>query len=161
MIELYVRNQCGNCDDVKQMLNSRLIPYTTYTIDNGISREQVLAKFPNAKVLPLVVVDGDYIGSTDQLNKYLDNSDIKRKAIVNILNNAVGVVEFTKKNGEVRVIRGTRNPDRIPSDSLASGSGENTKPDSIIAVFDLDINQWRSFRVDSVIDYKVDGKDNG
>lgn len=66
------------------------------------------------------------------------------------------VVEFTKKNGEKRKMRCTRNTRIIPENMVpknsASTSGES------IRVFDLDINEWRSFIPSSItsINWGVD-----
>lgn len=68
-------------------------------------------------------------------------------------------VTFTKKDGTQRVLRGTTNPKYIPPAPVT----ENEKPKRAIAsnpdvakVFDLDINEWRSFRYDSVTQVEVE-----
>lgn len=58
-IELYTKDKCPNCEQTKQLLNSRDVNYTEHTVGKDISREAVLAKFPGAKVVPIVVVDGN------------------------------------------------------------------------------------------------------
>ena len=71
------------------------------------------------------------------------------------------VIEFTfrKVNGDERVMTGTLNSGYIPKDMLpvvdatANPVKEN---DSVVRCFDTGIQQWRSFRVDSLT--KFDGK---
>ena len=63
-----------------------------------------------------------------------------------------GLVEvtFTKKNGEERVMLCTLHPDVVPN--VAGNSVQN--PD-VTVVYDIEAGGWRSFRNDSVIDWKV------
>lgn len=62
-------------------------------------------------------------------------------------------VTFTKVDGTERVMNCTLNPDKIPALLTEEGSSPK-KPHAenanVLAVYDLDNNGWRSFRVDSV-----------
>ena len=62
-------------------------------------------------------------------------------------------ITFTKVNGEVRHIRCTTNLDAIPQESRPVGTERYLNPD-VIRVFDLDLNEWRSFRYTSVTDMR-------
>lgn len=66
-IELYTRVSCGYCDQVKKLLKDKGLPYKEFIIEQNITREQVLEKFPTAKTLPVVVVDDEWIGGRDEL----------------------------------------------------------------------------------------------
>lgn len=66
-------------------------------------------------------------------------------------------VEFTKADGTVREMRCTLNPDKLPPtpvqtgpvDGIVKESKQRKAPDpESIRVFDLDKNEWRSFRFD-------------
>jgi len=66
-------------------------------------------------------------------------------------------VEFTKADGSVREMRCTLNPDKLPPtpaptgpvDGIVKESKQRKAPDpESIRVFDLDKNEWRSFRFD-------------
>lgn len=70
-IELYTRKGCGLCADAKQFLKCRLIPFKEHVIDETINRDVVLSKFPDAKKLPVVVIDGTWIGGKNELAKYI------------------------------------------------------------------------------------------
>jgi stalled ribosome rescue protein Dom34 len=59
------------------------------------------------------------------------------------------VVEFRKKNGELRRLRGTISPDHIPAEHHPKGTNK-TQNEDVQTVFDLDKQAWRSFRIDSV-----------
>lgn len=56
------------------------------------------------------------------------------------------IVTFKKKNGEMREMRCTLEPDVVPE---VKGTGRNDN-NEVIAVWDLDKKDWRSFRIDSV-----------
>lgn len=71
--------------------------------------------------------------------------------LVELLNENVVSVKFTKKDGSVRVMRCTKNLDLIPQDKHPKGASRNTTSDAVVA-FDLDINEWRSFLPASVIE---------
>ena len=68
---------------------------------------------------------------------------MEKSNLIQILNEGVTTVTFTKKDGTERVMRCTRNSNLIPTEFHPKG---NT-PDSgdIIRAFDLDVNGWRSF----------------
>lgn len=60
---------------------------------------------------------------------------------------------FKKVNGETRKMRCTLNEELIPEDKKSTGSGKRKSPQDSIAVFDLDKQDWRSFRYDSIIEF--------
>jgi hypothetical protein len=61
-------------------------------------------------------------------------------------------VKFVKKDGTERVMKCTTQMDSIPEDKRPKSTHHNT---DVLNVFDLDKNDWRSFRVDSVQDFAV------
>jgi hypothetical protein len=63
-------------------------------------------------------------------------------------------VIFTKLTGERRVMNCTKNTQFIPPSQLPAVNEANMGTD-YVRVFDLDINEWRSFRKSSVISYQV------
>ena len=66
-----------------------------------------------------------------------------------LLQTSIVSVTFTKKDGSERVMLCTLFPDFLPNtDGNGSYSG-------VTVVYDLENEGWRSFRDDSVIDYKV------
>lgn len=71
------------------------------------------------------------------------------------------VIKFTKVNGEVREMPCTLRPDVIPSQPQvvqeASADSKTRKTnDNIVSVWCLDKQAWRSFRVDSVLELRLD-----
>jgi hypothetical protein len=63
-------------------------------------------------------------------------------------------IKFKKKDGSERVMNCTLVSDVVP---VYEKKTERVKPDNdnLIAVWDLDKEAFRSFKLDSVIDYKV------
>lgn len=69
------------------------------------------------------------------------------------LKETVVTVTFTKTNGEERTMLATLNPEAF-KDYSYSGKGKAENPD-ICAVWDTEINEWRSFRYDSVNSFSL------
>ena len=62
---------------------------------------------------------------------------------------------FTKKDGTERKIRCTLAESKIPNEKLPKNSGKS-KSDDALAVFDVEKQDWRSFRWDSVTRIEFD-----
>lgn len=62
------------------------------------------------------------------------------------------VVTFTKKDGEVRVMRSTLKAELLPAVEIKEGAEktERKKSDTSLAVYDLEAKAWRSFIIKSV-----------
>lgn len=63
-------------------------------------------------------------------------------------------VTFEKKDGTQRIMRCTLRPDALPemiTESTRTSVGRR-ESDNTIAVWDLDLGAWRSFRLDSVVE---------
>lgn len=73
---------------------------------------------------------------------------------------SVGVhrIVFRKKDGSMRTMRATRDPELMPeSCKTPEGSASKQKPNyDVVNVVDLDIGQWRRFAIDSLIEPDVD-----
>ena len=76
-----------------------------------------------------------------------------------ILKEAVVTVNFKKKDDTKRKMIWTLNEDDLPdlSDEITEGVSKKSKTESAdaIAVWDLEKQAWRSFRVDSIINYET------
>ena len=62
-------------------------------------------------------------------------------------------IVFTKKDGTERTMVCTLAEDKIPSEKAPKNTGK-AKSDEAIAVFDIESQDWRSFRWDSVKEIK-------
>jgi len=72
-VEIFTRDSCQTCIMTKKMLVERNVPFTEYIVGHDIQREEVLIRFPEAKMLPVIIADGIYIGSKEHLSIYIDN----------------------------------------------------------------------------------------
>ena len=61
-------------------------------------------------------------------------------------------VTFTKVNGETRVMPCTLKEDVIPKQESKSTKKPN---ESVVSVWCLDKQEWRSFRVNNVVDLEI------
>jgi glutaredoxin len=82
MIEIYGKPNCAYCEQAKQLLESRGIPYqyievvaTAATTGDQISREDFVEKFPSAKMVPQIVVQGQHLGGFAELKQYLGSPE--------------------------------------------------------------------------------------
>ena len=71
-----------------------------------------------------------------------------RSEMIETLSNQVVNVTFTKVNGEKRTMKAT-----LRADSLPETKNSRSSNDDIIPVWDIENASWRSFRVDSVIEF--------
>lgn len=84
-----------------------------------------------------------------------------REELVNILKSGIVRVVFTKANGEERIMLATLVQDYIPQPEQLIGEANNPKrvisvvSQENIRVYDTEVKAWRSFRVDSVKEIKV------
>jgi hypothetical protein len=83
-------------------------------------------------------------------------SESLMKSLLENLQEHICVVSFTKINGEFRKMRCTLREDILPKVEVK----ENAKPrkvnESVLSVWDVDKNDWRAFRLDSVTSVTVD-----
>lgn len=61
-------------------------------------------------------------------------------------------VRFEKRDGSIREMRCTTNPLLIPKDKEPKNAHITVNSDQV-RVFDLDKQEWRSFNVNSLLDY--------
>jgi hypothetical protein len=84
------------------------------------------------------------------------NSDnlVKKEKIEAVLRRGECEVTFRKTNGEEREMICTLHPDYLPAPAVDSSAGAGTKKppnENVVAVWDIDAEGWRSFRIDSII----------
>lgn len=80
-----------------------------------------------------------------------------RGQLKRLLHDGVVKVEFTKHDKSYRVMNCTLNAEQIGDDALPTSGAPDNK--DILDVFDLDIEQWRSFRIDRLVQFSVVIKD--
>ena len=64
-------------------------------------------------------------------------------------------VTFIKKNGDERIMKCTLDEDVLPESTISENKQEKALNETILPVWDLDKNSWRSFRLDSIVDIVI------
>jgi hypothetical protein len=79
---------------------------------------------------------------------------LNREQMLEQLHNGVCTVTFTKVNGEQRVMPCTLNHNLLPPVTIKEATVKERKVSmDTIRVYCTDKQEWRSFRVDSVIEF--------
>lgn len=82
MYTLYTRKGCTLCEISKNYLTEIHEPFTIVEIDVDITRDEVLEKFPDVKMLPVVTYEGRFIGGKDQLYEHVKaRQDVEKEDI--------------------------------------------------------------------------------
>lgn len=79
------------------------------------------------------------------------STDISREDLISQLRKRTIRLEFTKKNGENRVMTATLTEDIIPEDLIPRGNSSVKDNGDTIRVFDVENNGWRSFNFSTLI----------
>lgn len=82
--------------------------------------------------------------------------ELKKQGIVEALQLGRVHLQFKKVNGELRNMFGTLKTDYIPEDKIPKESKERKSNEQIVVLFDLEVNDWRSFRTENLIEYRCD-----
>ena len=77
-------------------------------------------------------------------------TDASKKWLRDTLHNQEVIVTFKKKDGTIRDMRCTLSEKLIQPYERKENSTPKRQADDVLPVFDLDKNEWRSFRLDSV-----------
>jgi hypothetical protein len=82
--------------------------------------------------------------------------ELKKQGIVEALQLGKVHLQFKKVNGELRNMFGTLNSEYIPEDKIPEEGKERKSNEEIVVLFDLEVNDWRSFRTENLIEYRCD-----
>ena len=77
------------------------------------------------------------------------NLESEKEWLRKLLHNDIINIIFYKKDGSERKMQCTLLSEEIPTDMAPKGSNK-TQSTETIAVFDVEIQEWRSFRWDSI-----------
>ena len=83
---------------------------------------------------------------------------MNREILIEALSKHECTVTFTKVNGETRVMPCTLKEDVIPKPPADVASKSNVKRhenQNVVSVWCTDKKEWRSFRVDNVVDLQI------
>jgi len=76
-IEMYTKNDCQWCEKASDLI-SKTIGKGRVTIVYNLNtrkehKENLLKRYPEAKTVPQIFIDGKHIGGYDDLVEYIDN----------------------------------------------------------------------------------------
>ena len=72
---VWSKDQCSFCDQAKQLLKLKGYEYEERNISSGNwSKEQLFELVPNARAVPQIFIDGNYIGGFTELRQYLQEA---------------------------------------------------------------------------------------
>lgn len=77
-ILLITREGCKFCTRAKTVLREGDFVYTEHEIGEDITRDEVLQKYPAAKLLPIFVLNDTYMGSYDELYDWV-TTEVNKK----------------------------------------------------------------------------------
>ena len=71
---IYTKTACPFCVSAKQLLESRNIPYTEINIEDADNKQMLMDSVPNARTVPQIFLDNEYVGGFTQLKERFDNT---------------------------------------------------------------------------------------
>ena len=80
----------------------------------------------------------------------MSDEQFDREWIRGLLHDGTVTVTFTKKDGSERVMNCTLVESSIPEEKKPKGTSTAARSDETLAVYDIDADGWRSFRIDSI-----------
>lgn len=73
-----------------------------------------------------------------------------RSWLKDVLQTGTAEVIFTKKDGTERVMQCTLRPELLPVQEISETKQPKKKNDTVLSVFDIEANGWRSFTIRTV-----------
>lgn len=68
---IWSKYNCHFCESAKKLLESKNIPYEERKIGEGFTKEQLLEAVPDARTVPQIFLDNEYVGGyTELVNKF-------------------------------------------------------------------------------------------
>ena len=83
------------------------------------------------------------------MNKSQIDTKEGKEWLRSLLRSEIVTITFNKKDGSERIMNCTLSESKIPAEFAPKGA-EKTRSDSVLPVFDVDKQGWRSFRFDSI-----------
>lgn len=73
--EVWSQTNCPACQEAKRLLSSFGIEYTEQMIGGNVTKKDLIEKVPNARSVPQIFLDGEYVGGLPELKKRLAVND--------------------------------------------------------------------------------------
>ena len=71
MIRIYGKDSCDYCNAAKKLCEEQGVEYTYYFINQNISVEDFVEKFPGKRTIPQITKDDEYVGGYAELQKLI------------------------------------------------------------------------------------------
>jgi hypothetical protein len=84
------------------------------------------------------------------MNTTISTADINKLLTENICN-----IEFTKINGEKRIMPCTLRPDIVPATVVVPDKAPKKTNDSVMNVWCTDKSAWRSFKIENFVSIEI------
>lgn len=72
-IEVYYKENCSYCSLAKGLLEEKKLPAKYIKLEKTEDVEALKQRFPSARTVPVVVIDGEFIGGYHQLSSLLES----------------------------------------------------------------------------------------
>jgi len=69
---IWTKDLCNYCTAAKSLMNVRGIDFEERKVGGDYTREQLLEAVPNARTVPQIFLDGNYVGGFTELKALLD-----------------------------------------------------------------------------------------
>jgi glutaredoxin len=73
--EVWSQTNCPACQEAKRLLASFGIEYTEQMVGGNVTKKDLIEKVPNARSVPQIFLDGEYVGGLPELKKRLAVND--------------------------------------------------------------------------------------
>lgn len=67
MIKIYTKDGCVFCERAKALVVESNLEHEIIHMPRDISRDDLMAKFPDARTMPIVTIDNEVIGGYNEL----------------------------------------------------------------------------------------------
>ena len=66
---VWSKPNCPHCEQAKQLLVTKNINFEVRVIGSDWTKEQLLEAVPNARTVPQIFIDNEYVGGINELRK--------------------------------------------------------------------------------------------
>jgi len=74
MINIYGKHNCNWCNLAKQALDERGVAYNYQYVGEDVGIDFILETFPGVKTVPIIEINGKFIGGYKELIGYLEET---------------------------------------------------------------------------------------
>lgn len=71
--EIYTKTDCNYCVRAKELFKNKNIKYKELVLGSDYTREDLLKKVPQARSVPQIWLDGNYIGGYTELAAFFNS----------------------------------------------------------------------------------------